>query len=278
VNGDGRGDACVRDHDRVTCALSTGRPDEHGLDHAVFDGVHPETLLPPSTTSFELADVRGSGRADVCAQTSSGIDCDLEGELQHWTHELGDAKNLHFADLDGDGKSDVCGVIGQNVVCARSTGSSFEPAHVWLSGVGGSFALGDVTGDGRADLCVGTSDGVECAPSGHMGFGHLARWSHEPMTSLALGDVNGDGRADVCVPTGGGVRCALSNGRTFLHTSSWLDTGVDGSAAGGTSRAQNIDAEGSVRAEWARLGDINGDGRLDLCECNGNDVRCAVAP
>jgi peptidoglycan/xylan/chitin deacetylase (PgdA/CDA1 family) len=265
LDGNGHADACVRDHDRVTCAMSSQRKDESGLEHAGFDPIYDEHLLPAGATSFDLADVTGSGQRDLCVQTRSGIQCETGGQLRTWSRDLGDARDLRFADLDDDGKMDVCGRSGSALVCARSTGSSFEPARVWLMGAPSSFALGDVNGDGRADVCTGDLEGVECALGGHASFGPFTRWSPEPITQrVELGDLNGDGRADVCMASGTNLRCALSTGHAFTSATTWIEDGLD--------------ADPTVRAEWGRLGDINGDGRSDFCDCDGNEVRCALAP
>ena len=99
--------------------------------------------------------------------------------------------------------------------------------------------------------------GVFCALSKRTGFGRLSRWSAETLSgALALGDLNGDGRADVCA----GASCALSNGHALTKSAAWLD------------------ADPRLAAQWAGLEDINGDGRTDTCSCDGEGVRCALAP
>ncbi|HEY2369655.1 MAG TPA: hypothetical protein VGH87_24820, partial [Polyangiaceae bacterium] len=60
--------------------------------------------------------------------------------------------------------------------------------------------------------------------------------------------------------TAKGFVCALSNGRGFVGSSTWLVAGT------------------SSRAQWARLGDVNGDGRADYCDIDGEGVRCGLAP
>ncbi len=282
LDGDGRADACVREGDRVACAMSAARL-EDGLERAYFDDAVVRRIdLPPRASAFELADVDGDGRADLCVREPAGIDCALAkpaggfGALELWSDDFSDAQGwgsypayegtIRFADVDGDRRADVCGRSPQGVVCARSTGDGFERARVWLPAMSDrsawvqaswatTMALGDLDGDGRADLCARAPGGVFCALSRHTAFGSLARWSSEKSSgALVLGDLNGDGRADVCASGA----CAFSNGRALTKSVQWLD---DDPAFG---------------RQW--LGDINGDGRADLCGVDGRGVRCAVAP
>jgi len=283
VDGDGRADACVREGDRLTCATSAARV-ERGLERTFFDDTAIVTVdLPAAARTFDLADVNGDGRADVCARTAEGVSCAIArpaggfAPLARWTDDFSDAEGwgsdaayegtLRFGDVDGDGRADVCGRSPSGVVCARSTGAGFERARLWLpamsdrsafaqSDYATSMALGDLDGDGRADVCARAPGGVFCALSTKSAFGRLTRWSSEKMSGpLALGDLNGDGRADVCASGS----CALSNGRGLTKPTPWV-----------------LDDGPSFRRQW--LGDINGDGRADTCECDGRGVRCAVAP
>ncbi len=299
VDGDGRADACVRDHGTVTCATSSWRADENGFKRVAFDESPRYSIaLPAHADGFELADVNGDGHADVCTRTDAGIECALAqrsggfGAFEVWSqaHDAGDEAvndfsdaegwgsdaayegTIRFADVDGDGKADVCGRSPAGVVCARSTGAGFEPARLWLAAMSDrsawvaarfatTMALGDVNGDGRADLCVRGADGIDCALSTKAAFSKLSRWTGEALDgALTLGDLNGDGRADVCTRNAKGAFCSFSTGRRFLKATSWLD------------------ASTPSRAEWGRLGDVNGDGRSDFCDCDGDGVRCGLAP
>jgi peptidoglycan/xylan/chitin deacetylase (PgdA/CDA1 family) len=269
VDGDGRADACVRAAGRVVCATTTLR-EEDGLERATFDeGPRLAASLPPDATRFEVADVSGDGRADVCVRGRDGVECARAlasgafGPFEPWSRDLGGP--LELADVDGDGRADACEPTPDGVACARSTGDAFEAPRTWLRttpALAATMGLGDVDGDGRADVCVRGGRGVLCALSRRGSFGRLSRWADAMPGDgpLALGDLNGDGRADVCARGPHGVACALSSGRALTGAVRWLDSDPGGGS------------------EWGRLGDLNGDGRSDFCTCDGDGVRCGVAP
>jgi peptidoglycan/xylan/chitin deacetylase (PgdA/CDA1 family) len=146
-----------------------------------------------------------------------------------------------------------------------------------------TISLQDVDGDGRADLCGRSLGGESCARSVKVpGAGDDLRprtvflwsegWStsrHSPPHSAVPtppleGDLNGDGRADECSVRADGVLCALRGPRGLLGASTWLPFG-------------RADALGWSGARFL-LGDVNGDGRADLCAVHGEDFGCALAP
>lgn len=157
-----------------------------------------------------------------------------------------------FVDNDCDGQ------INEDQVCEIAAAPAFDASRF---DVGGSS---DMNGDGRADLCGRNAEGFRCALSdGHRfsegpvlawfsdanGFGDFANSS-----TVRMADVNGDGKADVCGRHDiEGFRCFLSDGQGF-------GTVIEGPAlsdANGWSDASNY--------ATLRMGDVNGDGLVDLC-------------
>lgn len=283
VNGDGRGDMCGRSPSGVQCVISTAVTDE-GMPRTVFHETKTPSRGPAPGGMLHLADVTGDGQSDVCVRGPRAIACaaaDVTGRLgayRVWETE-GDSQTLGFADVDGDGKADACDRTSTGIVCARSTGKKFDRPHVWLSDahlgndLGDTLALADVDGDGKADVCGSSAHGIACALSDGHRFGRAHRWSTENEFAKGLaharyGDLNGDGRADVCTDSGRAIRCAFSNGRGFLKSSAWLDEAT-------------LSAQGWTTPELAatlQLGDVNGDGRADLCGRGPNGLSCALAP
>jgi hypothetical protein len=249
---------------------------------------------------IQLADVDGDGRADVCASLGFGIACAKVlpsgecGPAEKWSlwddpmspaALRGAVAAVRFGDVDGDGKADACVVSERGIGCALSSGRSFGREHVWAVPTpadddwlspqrASTIALADVDGDGRADACGQGMNGIVCARSTGGGFGRAEVWSSGEgfagASQLTFGDVNGDRRADVCAVTGtvqrNRVECSLSNGHGFTQPSVWLAP----ESSPGAARL--------VHAASLAMGDVNGDGRADLCGYDFGGAVCALAP
>lgn len=292
VNGDGREDVCGRTASGVSCAVSvqsvSGADDR--MPKAIF---RSPRRGPPSSDAGEvpagairLADVTGDGQADVCVAAPEGIACaasNVAGELgafRTWSRDDHGA-SFRFADVDGDGKADACSRTRSGIACARNVGRRFDTARTWLADMtdargwddpryASSVQLADVDGDGRADVCGRGPSGVLCALSTGKGFAKVERWSSgaDFADGIQFGDLNGDRRDDVCGRSREGIVCALSTSRGFTKTSVWLAADV-------------VEAQGWHRPDLAatlQLGDVNGDGRADLCGQSTEGLTCALAP
>jgi peptidoglycan/xylan/chitin deacetylase (PgdA/CDA1 family) len=302
VNGDGREDVCGRSALGVSCAISvqSAAIGEDRLPRTVFRGAGRTSGIRKSVAAgaIHLADITGDGQADVCIAAPEGISCAASnvvgelGEFRSWS--LDDHATLfRFADVDGDGKADACSRTKVGIACAHNVGRQFDTARTWLKDMtdaqgwsapqyASTVQLADVDGDGRADVCGRGPRGVVCAISTGKGFARLDRWSQGTdfaddggwdqdagyFGSVRFGDLNGDGRDDVCGRGPEGVVCALSTGRGFTKTTIWI--GKDAADAQGWQEAKV--------ATTIQLGDINGDGRADLCGHGPDGIVCGLAP
>ncbi len=134
----------------------------------------------------------------------------------------------------------------------------------------------DINGDGAADVCGRSTAGIGCYLSSKNGSFSSTRiagpaWASPGFDAdayndtISYADVNGDGKADVCARLSTGISCYLSNGSGFptaFAGPAWSDAAFWNS----TSRYQTI-----------RYGDINGDGKADICGFNGTALECHLS-
>jgi MYXO-CTERM domain-containing protein len=309
VDGDGKADACGRAAAGLLCAPSTGA----GFGAAAIGGPAWSDAegwgLPEYYATIQLADIDGDGKADACARAAAGVVCSIAGKGSGadagagataffgpqingpaWSDAAGwntpsRYRTIRFVDIDGDGKADVCGRGGDGIHCATSNGAGFgadiagptwSDASGWTAAAYAStIQFADIDGDGKADVCGRAAAGVTCAPSTGAGFGapitgpawsDAAGWN-APMyySTILFLDLDGDGKSDVCGRGPNGMTCAISKGTAFgaeFAGPAWSD-------AQGWNQAHYY---GTIRG-----GDIDGDGKADLCGRGAAGVTCALS-
>lgn len=202
---------------------------------------------------------------------------------------------LRFCDINCDGYMDVCARWSDGPHCAiKQAGSSaflspmaapyravenFADRNGWSElQYSSTLQMADIDGDRRADLCGRAAAGILCARSTGTGFTAAAYgstfftdaqgWDAHPAYygSIRFADINKDGRADVCGRDGAGIYCARSTGGSFEWVTLWLADFTDAQGWRATPYGTTI-----------QLGDINGDGRADVCGRGSAGIYCALA-
>ncbi len=174
------------------------------------------------------------------------------------------------SDVDGDGRADACAIVDGAIRCLLGGPHGVERVmggpRVAATSVteAARVRMADVDGDGRADVCA--PDGTRLACFG-AGDGALDRAIPGPaisptLTNLELADLDGDGRLDVCTRDSSGLVCQLASGHGFERMAR-LDVLSD---AGGYADP--------VHHGTLRFGDLDGDGRTDVCARNAAGVDC----
>lgn len=213
----------------------------------------------------------GSGEPGSCDRSweASAVDGDAYGASP-------------TTDVDGDGRADVCARAAAGVRCALANGGGFEAPLVGpaLSDASGwadesnyaTLRFGDVDGDGRADLCARSNSDVSCWLSDGAGFptkisgpplaDNVGWGAPEYYGTLRLADFDGDGRHDLCVRSASDFRCYPSTGSGF------------GAAVSLTALSDASGWDAPEHYGTIRMGDIDGDGKADLCARAAAGMRC----
>lgn len=294
LNGDGKLDLVVSNYcitdDYNDCA------DLHQLNGSVGvlmgngDGTFQPVVTYSSgasgTISVAIGDVNEDGKLDLvvtsycensaCTDGTVGVLLgNGDGTFQpvmNYTSGGFSTDAVALADVNGDGKLDVvvANFLANNNTEEGSVGvllgngdGTFQPAVSYDSGGSQalSVAVADVNGDGKADLIVGNyisnTVGVLLG-NGDGTFQPVAVYgSGGDVKAVLVGDVNADGELDILVanyygPYGGGTGNAgvlLGNGD-------------------GTFQPVVTYNSGGLYPDGVALGDVDGDGKLDLIVSN----------
>ncbi len=232
------------------------------------------------TTAVALGDADGDGDLDLlCGNDGRGNtfyrnNVGTLGTIPIWQSVPENGTfGIALGDVDGDGDLDlVCGnERGDDPrnTLYRNEAFVLDTQFAWQSTETRStfgVALGDADGDGDLDLVCGNGGGFDQANTLYENTGGARVFSVTPSTNIwedlnpsstfgiSLGDMNGDGRLDIVCGNSGVSGQAntvyLNNGGSFSDTTVWASTPTKNTVL-------------------IALGDVDGDGDLDLACGNG---------
>ncbi|WP_345050073.1 VCBS repeat-containing protein, partial [Hymenobacter glaciei] len=273
--------ACAR-RGALLLVLGISLPAAHGQSFGAFSS------YPTGGTgqyAIAMGDVTGDGLTDIVTvsfdNTTASVLAGLVGggfasavnyataPNNAPTASGGAPQGVALGDVNGDGRRDivVANTFASNVgVLLSLAGGGFAPYSTYSTGANSAprgVALGDVNGDGRLDIVtangntgtVGVLLGVAAG-----GFGAASAYaaglnSGSTVTipyGVALGDVNGDGRLDIVSANDAGNNVGV----------------LLGLAAGGFAPFVNYSTGTNSSPTRVAVGDVNGDGRLDIVTAN----------
>jgi hypothetical protein len=263
VNGDGRLDLITANSGSATASVFLGN------GTGTF-GAKTDFSTGTTPRSVKLADVNGDGTLDIVTANQGSQNVSLllgtgDGSFAR-KEDLSTIINsqptsVTLGDVNRDGKLDIVtgSSSGSNAGLRLGNGDgTFRALSTVTTGnAQPSVTLGDVNGDGKLDgvftkngdqvhVALGNGDGTfQAISSSYMGTN---------PRSVTLGDVNGDGKLDLVTVNNGSANASvrLGDGNGTFEASVTFATGTYDSTVFGA----------------ATLGDVNGDGRLDLITAN----------
>jgi hypothetical protein len=255
-----------------------------------YETFTPPTIRTSSVSSMAVADVNNDGRDDMLLSASEDPNYlqsslfvyyqQADGSLALTSYPFAPAQawnvtGIAVGDVNGDGLNDVVSGHGGGkleVFLQTSSGTLAAPVEYAGNGINVSApVIADMNGDGRQDVVAMISNftgNPTLAIFYQQVDGTLARTDLSNVldlffyAALEAGDLNGDGRPDIALMRSAGgefdgtpnvlVYPQLADG-TFGNPTSFI-TVLDGP----------IEAWQRGTADSMDLGDVNGDGRLDV--------------
>jgi hypothetical protein len=270
LNGDGKPDLVVAGtgSDSVSVLLGNG------------NGTFPTTvsystgIYPVSSYSVAIGDLNGDGKPDLVVastNTSEGVSVLLgQGNGTFPTavpYYTGGAYSVAIGDLNGDSKPDLVaagtGPFGGVTVLLGSGDGTFPTAAPYAGGGSFSVAIGDLNGDGKPDLVTASGSNTVQVRLGKGGgtFGTNEDYVTGGYSySVAIGDLNGDGKPDLVAPCNG---YGISTVSVLL-------------GEGNGRFAPKVDYGTAYGPFSASIGDLNGDGKLDVVTTNAGTNTVSV--
>jgi hypothetical protein len=272
LDGDGKLDIAVANLNSASVSLFLNTSSSGTISFATK--VDFTTGLSP--TNISIGDLDGDGKLDlavtnnysnsvsVLRNTGSSGTISFAAKVDFTTGTQ--PNSVSMGDLDGDGKLDLAVTNNATIISVlRNTGGSgiiaFAAKVDFTTGSGtNSISIIDFDGDGKLDLAVSNSFSNSVSvlrnigSSGTISFATKVDFTTGSYpSSISIGDLDGDGKLDLTVMN------AYSNSISILRNTC---------SSGTVSFAAKVDFFTETTPESISIGDMDGDGKLDLTVTN----------
>jgi hypothetical protein len=258
LDGDGDLDAVFANAQGIASQvwLNDGGAQEGTPGHFSDSGLE----LTTEGHGIDVGDLDGDGHIDVLITPHSGKPTEVylnDGAARFERVDGAFERSIGYrailADMDGDGDLDAVGEDGSGTAVYLNDGAGhFAPSDIRFPL---TVTLGDLDGDGDVDVFI-KEEGIGYRAMLNDGAGHFrSHWASQDTTAMRMGDVAlGDVDAD------GDLDAVATNGH-FQSTSHPALVLLNDGAGRFTDTGQRLSA---VRNAGVALGDLDGDGDLDL--------------
>jgi FG-GAP-like repeat/FG-GAP repeat len=293
VDGDGRPDLVVASPSTVAPQIGVIN-DSGGVAVLRQDPAKPGRFLASqwlrsggAAEDVAAADLDGDGRADLVVADGVTVNSRALVLTQNPaapgqflaprglpTGSASGSQDVAVADVNGDGLADIVLGASNSVVVLYQRAGGFAPPVLLAAGLKAlGVAADDLDGDGLTDIVVAS---VGTLPDDGTGESTLTvllqttpgNFEATTVTApngtrrVAIGDLNADGLPDIA---------AVSIVYQSLFTPSKVSVLLQSSSRRGQFLPANVDT-GAMNASFIAVGDVNGDGLLDIIQSDGPAV------
>ena len=292
LDGDGKLDLAVSNNSASTISIFRNTSTSGSITTSSF-AAKVDFSVGSNPRGIALNDIDGDGKLDIAVANKTGntvsvlYNTSTSGSITSGsfaaqiTFSSSSPNEIVFSDLDGDGKAEMLVANGASNITSvylntasrgSITSSSFATAATYTTG---SFAegaaTGDIDGDGKQDMVIVNSSSNtvslfrNTSTLGSLGFAAKVDFTTGTTpSSVKLGDIDGDNKVDLIIP---------NNSSSTISV--FRNTATSGTISSGSLAAKVDFSVGSYPA-LVSVGDIDGDGRMDMVSPNNGSATVSV--